>query len=134
MGSNIAILLSFFQTIQLTLREITKQSMYDLFDNWRTNRKNYFTVLWSFDLLYFRILDSVVMSAVIDPPPNVLTENITLVFKNAQVYTPLFRYLLFIYFLFNLIGVACLLVCFMKGKHQQFMCPTYRWLCCHLLP
>ena len=62
-------------------------------------------------MLYFRILDSVVMSAVIDPPPNVLIENITLVFKNAQVYTLLFRYLLFIYFLFNLIGVACLFVC-----------------------
>ena len=134
MGSNTAILPSFFQTIQLTLREITKQSMYNLFDNWRTNRKYYFTVLWSFDLLYFRILDSEVMSAVIDPPPNVLTENITLVFKNAQVYTLLFRYLLFIYFLFNLIGVACLFVCFIKGEHQQFMHPTYRWLCCHLLP
>ena len=34
------------------------------------------------------------MSAVIDSPLNVLAENITLVLKNAQVYTLLFRYLL----------------------------------------
>ena len=34
------------------------------------------------------------MSAVIDSPLNVLAENVTLVFKNAQVYTLLFRYLL----------------------------------------
>ena len=32
------------------------------------------------------------MSAVIDPPPKVLPENVTLVFKNMQVYTLLFRY------------------------------------------
>lgn len=32
-----------------------------------------------------KILDSVIMSAVIDPPPKVLPENVTLVFKNMQV-------------------------------------------------
>ena len=56
--------------------------------------KKKFTVLGSFNLLYFRILDSVVMSAVIESPLNVLAENVTLVFKNAQVYMLLFRYLL----------------------------------------
>ncbi|CAH3150584.1 unnamed protein product, partial [Pocillopora meandrina] len=32
-----------------------------------------------------KILDSVIMAAVIDPPPKVLPENVTLVFKNMQV-------------------------------------------------
>ena len=47
------------------------------------------------------------MSAVIDPPPKVLPENVTLVFKNMQVYTLLFRCLLFF---FNSVGVF-LFVC-----------------------
>ena len=47
---------------------------------------------------FSRILDSVIMAAVIDPPPKVLPENVTLVFKNMQVYTLLFRY---VYLCFN---------------------------------
>ena len=53
------------------------------------------------------------MSAVIDPPPKVLPENVTLVFKNMQVYTLLFRY---VYSFFNWIGVflfLCLFVFFL---------------------
>ena len=78
------------------------------FDNCKWNSKKHFTVFWSFNLFYFRILDSVIMSAVIDPPPKVLPENVTLVFKNMQVYTLLFRY---VYSFFNWIGVF-LFVCF----------------------
>ncbi|RMX61564.1 hypothetical protein pdam_00020433 [Pocillopora damicornis] len=33
-----------------------------------------------------KILDSVILSAVIDPPPKVLKENVTLVFKNMQLW------------------------------------------------
>ena len=44
------------------------------------------------------------MAAVIDPLPKVLPENVTLVFKNMQVYTLLFRY---VYLCFNWIGVSC---------------------------
>ena len=83
-------------------------------DNCKWISKKHFTIFWSFNLFYFRILDSVIMSAVIDPPPKVLPENVTLVFKNMQVYTLLFRY---VYSFFNWIGVS-LFVCFMKGKHQ----------------
>ena len=82
-------------------------------DNCKWNSKKHFTVFWSFNLFYFRILDSVIMSAVIDPPPKVLPENVTLVFKNMQVYTLLFRY---VYSFFNWIGVflfLCLFVCFL---------------------
>ena len=50
------------------------------------------------------------MSAVIDPPPKVLPENVTLVFKNMQVYTLLFRCLLF--FLIES-AFSCLFVCFL---------------------
>ena len=38
--------------------------------------KKKFTVLGSFNLLYFRILDSAVMSAVLDSTLNVLAENV----------------------------------------------------------
>ena len=77
---------------------------------------NYFLIIQA--VFFFRILDSVIMAAVIDPPPKVLPENVTLVFKNMQVYTLLFRY---VYLCFNWIGVfwfVCVFVCFMKGKHQ----------------
>ena len=60
-------------------------------------------------VFFSRILDSVIMAAVIDPPPKVLPENVTLVFKNMQVYTLLFRY---VYLCFNWIGVSCLFVFF----------------------
>ena len=62
------------------------------------------------------MLDSVIMSAVIDPPPEVLPENITLVFMNMQVYTLLFRYVYL--FLIGVFLFFCVFVCFMKGKHQ----------------
>ena len=83
-------------------------------------KKKRLIIFWSFKLFFFffRILDSVIMAAVIDPPPKVLPENVTLVFKNMQVYTLLFRY---VYLCFNWIGVflfVCVFVCFMKGKHQ----------------
>ena len=58
---------------------------------------NYFLIIQA-DFFFFRILDSVIMAAVIDPPPKVLPENVTLVFKNMQVYTLLFRY---VYLCFN---------------------------------
>ena len=63
---------------------------------------NYFLIIQA--VFFFRILDSVIMAAVIDPPPKVLPENVTLVFKNMQVYTLLFRY---VYLCFNWIGVSC---------------------------
>ena len=81
-------------------------------------KKKRLIIFWSFKLFFFfRILDSVIMAAVIDPPPKVLPENVTLVFKNMQVYTLLFRY---VYLCFNWIGVffVCVFVCFMKGKHH----------------
>ena len=58
---------------------------------------NYFLII-QVVFFFFRILDSVIMAAVIDPPPKVLPENVTLVFKNMQVYTLLFRY---VYLCFN---------------------------------
>ena len=86
------------------------------FDNCKWNSKKHFTVFWSFNLFYFRILDSVIMSAVIDPPPKVLPENVTLVFKNMQVYTLLFRY---VYSFFNWIGVFLFVWFFFCLFHER---------------
>ena len=73
------------------------------------------------------------MSAIIDPPPKALLENVTLIFENMKVYTPLFSYLFTFNFLFDWRLLVILFVYFMKREHQQFIHPSYGRLCGHLL-
>ena len=81
--------------------------------------------MWSFNLFYFRILDSVILSAVIDPPPKVLKENVTLVFKNMQVYTLLFRFMITF---FIELPFACLFVCLFHERATQTIHLSLIWV------
>ena len=65
------------------------------------------------------------MSAVIDPPPEVLPENITLVFMNMQVYTLLFRY---VYLFFNWRFLVFLCFCLFHERETPIVHSFLIWV------